>query len=196
MEGSLDEYDLMSVVQTVSIGRRFTGLDFLDESGELVGTMFVKAGQIMSATAGGLSGFDAVRRLMRTPEPRRFFVYRGKHAAELELPVGPVGEVLMRVVQSEEEQAREGKLLFEGPLGEFPLASVLDAVSLGRQCVGIDLFIDGTRVGALCVKGGQVLFAIAGKVTGLRAMVALLGCREGRFLAYRTTLTGQAEPLG
>jgi MinD-like ATPase involved in chromosome partitioning or flagellar assembly len=133
---------------------------------------------------------------MRTPEPRRFFVYRGKHGAELELPVGPVGEVLMRVVQSEEEQAREGKVLCRGRLAEFPLATVLDAVSLGRQCVGIDIFIDAVRVGALCLKGGQVLFAIAGKVTGMGAMRALLDCSEGHFLVYRTTLTGQAEPLG
>jgi MinD-like ATPase involved in chromosome partitioning or flagellar assembly len=197
MEGSLEEFDLMSVVQTVSIGRQFTGVDLLDERGSIIGTMFMKAGQILSATAEGLSGIDAVKRLVHTRKSRRFFVYRGKFSDDRAKPVGPVGEVLMRVVESEAEHPSEGQLLFEGSLSEFALGTVLEAVSLGRTCVGIDVFsVDARHVGAVCVKAGKVLFAIAGKVTGQAAMDALLAAGEGRFVAYHTTLGGSADPLG
>ena len=38
MEGSLDEFDLVSVVQTVSIGRQATGVELRDDRGAVVGT--------------------------------------------------------------------------------------------------------------------------------------------------------------
>src|SRR5579884_12888 len=98
MEGSLSEFDLSSVMQVVSLARQYTGVDLLDESGTLVGTLFLKSGKILDATSGSLSGLAAVNLLLHDNRRKRFSVYRTERFADTHSPVGSVGEVLIKMM--------------------------------------------------------------------------------------------------
>ncbi|MDP9000314.1 MAG: AAA family ATPase, partial [Myxococcota bacterium] len=82
MEGSLSEFDLMSVLQVVSIGRQFSSVDVLESSGRPLGKIEIKAGKVVSAHSNHLHGVDAILRLLRSPPDTRFVVHR------LTAPVG------------------------------------------------------------------------------------------------------------
>lgn len=195
MEGSLEEFDLVSVLQTVSIGRQTTGIELSDERGDVVGTMFVKAGQVLAASAEGTSGIDAVRRLVRTRRSHRFRVFR-ERGVEASARIGPISDVLLDAI-AEEDAGEPEAVLMEGSLRDFTLRALIDTVSLGRQCVGIDLFDErDRRVGTVCIKGGQVLLAEHGARTGVRALAELLRApRSDRFVMFKTTAPARAVPI-
>lgn len=195
MEGSLDEFDLVSVVQTVSIGRQATGVELRDDRGAVVGTLLLKAGQIVSANAEGLSGLDAVRRLLKTAKSRRFYVYRAP-GVEFMDRVGPVSQVLAQLM-AQPVTPDSPPILMQGSLGEHDMRTIAEAVSLGRQAVGIEVFApDGRRVGALYLKGGMILFAAWGRSAGEPALHELFKPRkDGRFVVFRSPEARIGEPL-
>jgi len=194
MEGSLAEFDLVSVLQTVSIGRQYTAIELEDERGDVVGTMAVKAGQVLAASAPGANGIAAVRRLVRA-RSHRFRVYR-ERGGDVSMHIGSVPDVLMEAI-AEEDAGEPEAVLMEGSLRQFDLSQLLEAVSLGRQCIGIDLYDErGRRRGAVCVKGGQILLAEHGQRKGAHALGELLeGMRDGRFVVFKTTSPAHVSPL-
>jgi chromosome partitioning protein len=197
MEGSLDEYDLVSVVQTVGAARHPARLELRDERDELVGCIQLQAGQIVDAQADELLGLEAVRRLLKTPRPRQFYVYRTPPVESPER-VGPVTLVLAQVLsQSVPPPPDSPPVLLQGNLAEVNLRDVAVAVSLGRICVGIEVFSpDGRRVGAMYLRGSKVLFASWGRSSGAEALKELLRPRrDGRFVMFRSTDARLGEPI-
>jgi chromosome partitioning protein len=198
MEGSLDEYDLVNVVQTVGAARHPANLELRDEQEQRVGSIQLHRGHIVAAETDGLTGLEAVRRLLKSPRPRHFYVYR-MQALENEERVGEVTLVLAQVLsQSAPPPAPEtGPVLLQGNLAEVNLRDVAVAVSLGRICVGIEVYApDGRRSGALYLRGGKVLFAAWGRSHGPEALKELLRPRrDGRFVMFRSTDTRLGEPI-
>jgi chromosome partitioning protein len=197
MEGLLDEYDLVNVVQTVGAGTHATGVELRDDEGDLVGNLLLRSGHILGARADELVGFEAVRRLFKTPRARRFYVYRGEPDPSLE-PVGRITLVLAQVLSHSVPPPPEATpIMLQGSLAETNLRDVAAAVSLGRVCVGIEVFSpDGRRVGALYLRGGKVLFAAWGRSAGETALRELFKPRrDGRFVMFRSTDARVGEPL-
>jgi chromosome partitioning protein len=85
----------------------------------------------------------------------------------------------------------------QGSLDQFELRAVVEALSLGRQSVGIEVFAgDGRRLGALYIKGGQLLSATCGRSAGVPAALELLKPRErGRFVVFKARGTRPGEAL-
>jgi chromosome partitioning protein len=197
MEGSLDEYDLVHVVQTVGAGTHPTRIELRDDEGDLVGSLLLCTGEIVSARADELHGFEAVRRLFKTPRARRFYVYRADETPDGE-SVGRITLVLAQVLSHSVPPAPNATpILLQGSLAETNLRDVAAAVSLGRVCVGIEVFApDGRRVGALYLRGGKVLFAAWGRSAGEAALSELFKPRrDGRFVMFRSTDARVGEPL-
>lgn len=197
MEGSLDEYDLVNVVQTVGAARHPANLELRDEQDELIGSIQLEAGHIVSAETEQLSGLEAVRRLLKSPRPRHFYVYRMQRR-ETEERVGAVTLVLAQVLsQSTPPPPEAAPVLLQGNLAEVNLRDVAVAVSLGRICVGIEVYApDGRRSGALYLRGGKVLFAAWGRLSGEGALRELLRPRrDGRFVMFRSTDARVGEPI-
>ena len=95
MQGSLKEFDLAEVLQVVGIGRQYTGIELRLSNG-VVGTIFVKSGQVVSATANDTAGPNAFFNLFQAADGR-FFVFRTETPAELPEPLGPLHRLLMEV---------------------------------------------------------------------------------------------------
>ena len=93
MQGSLREFDLAQVLQVVGLGRQYTGVE-LSLGGGRTGTIFVKSGQVVSASEGTQQGRDAFRDLFRSNEGD-FFVFRQDTPPELPEPLGTLDVLLM-----------------------------------------------------------------------------------------------------
>lgn len=193
MEGSLAEFDLPSVMQVVSIGRQYTGVELFDASGSVVGTLLLKSGKILAANSGALSGLEAVTRLLRVSPENRFAVYRTEAAQNVAAPVGAVGEILLKVIMSPPPAAAPRVPVMEGSLAEFDLLTVLQVVSIGRQFVAVEVTDPGkTLIGKIDVKAGKVISATSGHLQGIDSIRKLLRSPpESRFGVYRLNL-----PLG
>jgi chromosome partitioning protein len=187
MEGEFGEFDLASVMQVVSIGRQFTGIELFDESGNVVGTLFLKSGKILAANSGSVSGLDAVTSLIRGGRSKRFSVYRAEPLNDVASPVGSVGEVLLRLMESEPPPAQRTPVM-QGDFVEFDLLSVLQVISIGRQFAAVELSDpQGRRLGTIELKSGKVLSATSDHLTGMDAIRRLARCpRETRFVVYRS----------
>jgi MinD-like ATPase involved in chromosome partitioning or flagellar assembly len=187
MEGSLSEFDLSSVMQVVSLGRQYTGVDLFDESGALVGTLFLKSGKILDAKSGSLSGLEAVSTLLRDRRRKRFSVYRTERFSDTHRPVGSVGEVLLKMMKSE-AATPESIAVMEGSLSEFDLLTVLQVVSIGRQFTGVEVFDStGRLVGRIELKAGKVVSAKSDHLNGIDAIRRLLRSPgDSRFVVSRS----------
>ncbi|HSU42355.1 MAG TPA: AAA family ATPase, partial [Polyangiaceae bacterium] len=93
MQGSLREFDLAQVLQVVGLGRQYTGVE-LSLGGGRTGTIFVKSGQVVSASEGEQQGRDAFRDLFRSNEGD-FFVFRQDTPPELPEPLGTLDVLLL-----------------------------------------------------------------------------------------------------
>jgi hypothetical protein len=83
LEGSLLDFDLQSVLTVVSTSRQLTGVELRDELGVVIGTLFVKADDIVAARSGVHSGQEAVRRLLSVERPAHFLAFRVSDCGEL-----------------------------------------------------------------------------------------------------------------
>jgi chromosome partitioning protein len=197
MEGSLSEFDLSSVIQVVSIGRQYTGVELFDEGGNVVGTLHLKSGKILDARSGTLSGLDAVSKLLRGSRRRRFSVYRTEAGTDAKRPVGSVGEVLLKLMEGEAGPT-ERVAVMEGNLSEFDLMTVLQVISIGRQFTGVEVNDPaGVLMGKIQLKAGRVVSAASGHLNGIDAIRRLLKSpRDCRFIVHRTTEEVGEEHLG
>ncbi len=186
MEGSLAEFDLPSVMQVVSIGRQFTGVELFDASGSVVGTLLLKSGKILAANSGALSGLEAVTRLLHVSPENRFSVYRTEPLIDLPSPVGAVGEILLKITMAGTPSTARVPVM-EGSLAEFDLISVLQVVSIGRQLVAVEV-TDPAKVllGKIDVKAGKIIAAASGHLQGIESIRRLVRSPpESRFVVYR-----------
>ena len=187
MEGDFGEFDLASVLQVVSIGRQYTGVEVFDDGGHVLGTLYLKSGKILAANSGAASGFDAVASLMRGGRHKRFSVYRTEPFSDVLSPVGSVGDILLKLTETE-PTSDERIPVMEGSLIEFDLLSVLQVISIGRQFTAVELSDGrGEVLGVIKLKAGKVLSASAGHLSGIDAIRRLARCPgESRFVVFRS----------
>jgi cellulose biosynthesis protein BcsQ len=101
MRGTLSEFDLISVLQVIGLGRQYTALDLTDPQGDALGRIELKAGKVVSATSGHLTGVDALRRLARAPSDSVFVVYRLRTSLA-DHHLGGLGQILVQLSEPDE----------------------------------------------------------------------------------------------
>jgi cellulose biosynthesis protein BcsQ len=101
MEGELEGIDLVEVLQVVGIGRQYTGVELRKADQTPFGTVFIKAGKVVSAVAGPARGRDAFFALFAqvATESRKFFhVFRMETPRDLPEPVGSLGNLMLEAL--------------------------------------------------------------------------------------------------
>ena len=101
MEGELEGIDLVEILQVVGIGRQYTGVELRKADQTPLGTLFIKAGKVVTAVAGATRGRDAFFQLFQQVgnEARKFFhVFRMETPSELPEPVGSLGNLLIEAL--------------------------------------------------------------------------------------------------
>jgi chromosome partitioning protein len=101
MEGSLEQFDLSEILQVLSIGRQYTGIELLAQDHSRAGTIYIKSGKVLHVKAATLTGKDALVSLFRD-RPRFFNVFRVDTPVPAAEPLGSVRSLLLEVWQSSE----------------------------------------------------------------------------------------------
>jgi hypothetical protein len=196
MQGRLDEFDLLTLLQTVGVSRQLIEIEVRDDAGAPAGTIAVKAGKIVSARVGDTAGIDAISQLVTSPRSSRFAVFR---------MVGDVGQVReLSSVTAASLRAAQGaapprtRILAEGALSEFDIPTLLQTVSCSRQHCALEIHDQRTIAGAIFLKAGVVLSARAGVLSGIAAIQHLMSSHPHdrfRLLHLADTVADQV-PLG
>ncbi|HRC58836.1 MAG TPA: DUF4388 domain-containing protein, partial [Kofleriaceae bacterium] len=76
LAGSLADLDLASLADVTSLGRSSLRLEVTGPDGVMVGYLVLKAGRVVSATAGSLHGHNALHVLMNAAQNARFRLLR------------------------------------------------------------------------------------------------------------------------
>lgn len=101
MEGELEGIDLIEILQVVGIGRQYTGVELRKADQTTLGTLFIKAGKVVTAVAGQARGREAFFQLFQQvgSEARKFFhVFRMETPPELPEPIGSLGNLLLEAL--------------------------------------------------------------------------------------------------
>jgi chromosome partitioning protein len=102
MEGEFDGIDLVEILQVVSMGRQYTGVELRKADRSLCGTLFIKSGKVVAAASGETQGKEAFFMLFQNVqhEPRKFFhVFRTQTPEEMPQPVGNLGNLLIEALE-------------------------------------------------------------------------------------------------
>lgn len=207
MEGSLSDFDVPTLLQTIGMGRSYIEVDVLSESGEAIGSVFLKSGKVVSAHAGSFEGLQAVRQLVDCPKHFQFAVFRVDDQLSKGLqsvdPVGGLSQVLMEAVPHSPRLPAAGGVadrtpIMAGLLSEFDVPTLLQTVGSGRQFIGLEVHEHGVPIGHIMVKAGMVMSAEAGALTGVAAFRKLVQSPVTcGFNVFRTNAaTDASEPLG
>ncbi len=87
--------------------------------------------------------------------------------------------------------------VLRGRFADYDLAQVLQALSIGRQYVAVELSDEGGTRGTIHTKGGRVIGAQTATKSGLDALFALFELPTEMFRVYRMPQPAEApEPLG
>lgn len=94
MEGSLADFDVPTLLQTVAVGRQYCELE-LGRAGAALGSIRLKAGVVVSASAGASSGVPALRHLVALTAPHWFRLHRLSEGVSSAAPLGPLHQLLL-----------------------------------------------------------------------------------------------------
>ncbi|HKU38115.1 MAG TPA: AAA family ATPase [Polyangiales bacterium] len=100
LEGNLGDFNLVEVLQVLSLSRQYTRVEVSSDDRHLAGSIFIKSGKVVSATNGALRGKRAFLSLVRRP-PTRFRVFRIQTPALIPEPVGSLSTLLIEALEAE-----------------------------------------------------------------------------------------------
>ncbi len=192
VSGSVSDLDLGKVMEITSLGRQMVRLEVASSTGLLIGSVVLKAGRIVSATAGAQQGQSALKVILAADPTSRFRILRESQPVSSTSPIGLVDDVVGSVGfaarSSGRERAPANRVpILEGRLSEFDVATLINTLALGRQYAQLEVLgSDGAAIGSVVVKAGKVVRARAGQQDGVGAVRELLEApNQSRFAVFR-----------
>lgn len=199
MDGSLRDFDVATLLQTVGSGRQYIELDVMDNDRRTIGSVLLKAGKILSAQSGSAEGIAAVRDLLEAPSDFGFAVYRlDARVGDIE-PLGSIAQVLF------DAEPRERRVspppprtpVLRGSLAEFDVPTILFTLAVARQFNCVELHDRDGIVGTIYAKAGMVISAATPQLQGLAAFQSLVRSpSQVQFSVFRVHSEVVEEPLG
>ena len=102
MEGALTEFSLADILQVVSLGRQFTGIELRREDNTTAAVILVKSGKVVDAQALGMRGKEAFVRLFDL-DTVFFHVFRTDTPAAMPEPIGAIRTLLFEALENQRE---------------------------------------------------------------------------------------------
>jgi chromosome partitioning protein len=102
MEGALTEFSLADILQVVSLGRQFTGIELRREDNSTAAVILVKSGKVVDAQALGMRGKEAFVRLFDL-DTVFFHVFRTDTPAAMPEPIGAIRTLLFEALENQRE---------------------------------------------------------------------------------------------
>lgn len=99
MKGNFADYSLDQILQVVSIGRQYVGVELTAGNDDVYGNMVIKSGQVLSATLGKTSGFKAFNNFFTTPFIS-FRVFLTEAVNVTKTPIGSLNTLLADIENS------------------------------------------------------------------------------------------------
>jgi chromosome partitioning protein len=99
LEGNLADFNLIEVLQVLSIGRQYTRVEVFGDDHWPTGTIFIKSGKVVQAASGARRGKVAFLSLLRRP-PSRFRVFRIEMPALIPEPVGSLSSLVLEALDA------------------------------------------------------------------------------------------------
>lgn len=100
LEGNLADFNLVEVLQVLSLSRQYTRVELFSENRVLTGSVFIKSGKVVQAANGALRGKRAFMSLIRQP-PTRFRVFRINTPALIPEPIGSLSNLLVEAIETD-----------------------------------------------------------------------------------------------
>ena len=102
MEGNLSDFHLVEILQVLSVSRQYTRIALFSSDRTPAGSLFIKSGKVVHASAGSLRGRDAFVALVRKP-PSFFNVFRIQMPALIPEPIGTLTGLLFLALEEQKE---------------------------------------------------------------------------------------------
>ncbi len=114
LEGDLADFNLVEVLQVLSLSRQYTRVEVFFDERMLAGSIFIKSGKVVQASSGALRGKKAFLNLLRR-HPKRFRVFRINTPALIPEPVGSLSHLLFEAIEMEVQSAPSARRSFPAP---------------------------------------------------------------------------------
>ena len=196
LRGRLDQVDLVTVLQTISVGRQLVEVDVLDKAGGALGHIRVKSGKIVAAEAGAATGMAAINGIVDSPDGVEFAAFRVPEKDDRLRALASISELGVRLARGTREMV--DRPLMEGALSEFDVATLLQTIAASRQHCAVEIHDGQSTHGRIVIKSGIVLSAVAGARAGLAAIEHLIATHgHERFRVIRLAgIPATGAPLG
>ncbi len=184
LKGRRQSVPLEDLLQVVGVSRQCLCVEAEDEQGRVLGSVWMKSGYVLSASAGGLSGREGFAAFLTNPDAVSYSVYRPRRErAQYAAPLGSVAEMVLNAaldVDHELKQAATDSAPAATAAGPAPRERRADAAAPRAEPPPHEHWIVGFASG----KGGS------GKTT-LALNTALAFAESGQ-----NVLLVDADPLG
>lgn len=182
MEGNFSTMSFQALLMMISRGRQVMEVVLHGDDAER-GTLKLKSGQLLSATAGSLSGAEAFQALHSDPGAR-FQVYRIAPEQAPSTPIGPLQQLISRPAPIPPPLRRD--VVLKGSIEDGSVSDIFQIVGISRMHLELEFHSGDTRLGEMTVKAGQVLTARAGDLTGQAAVHEILSAPHAEVIVYQS----------
>lgn len=98
LQGDLCEWSIFDVLQLVASSRRYTAVELRDARGAVLGTLYIRCGDVLAIEYGTATGADAVVALL-LDAPHSFAVFRLPELGTYPVVIASLQEILFRLAE-------------------------------------------------------------------------------------------------
>ena len=201
LRGNVSEASFDEILEVLQLNEQHLLISFIRGDSK-VGSLALKAENVLAVTAGGLSGKAAFSRLYRD-HGDTFEVRRLKSIDETQI-LGSVPQLLADVREgrlapfatASGTSQSERPLFIQGRLSDFPMGPLVGSLDLCRQPLELELRHEGKMLHRVHVKSGRITSAVSTLAEGVDGALASIRLDPGtEFLVYRSKEHVDAPPV-
>ena len=191
LHGNVSDASFAEILEVLQLSDQPATVAFL-AGGARLGTLTLKSGRVLDATAGSLRGLEAFERLYAN-HGETFEVRRAAPGIPTE-GLGAVSRLLADMQQAPDNASSttmagpedRRSLFMRGRLSDFPLELLVGSLHLSRQWIQLEFRREGALLHRLHLKAGKIVGAESAAADGAAGALAAIRRDPGdEFFVYR-----------